>query len=101
MAITYNWTVANTEFNTADGGITVVHWRCNAEDGEYTASAYGTAGFTPDPDAAGFVPYADLTEADVLAWVWGSVDKDEMEANLAAQIEAQKAPVTASGLPWQ
>ena len=100
MAITYNWTVDNTEFNTADGGITVVHWRVSAEDGEYTASAYGTAGFTPDPTAAGFVPYADLTEADVLAWVWGSVDKDEMEANLAAQIADQKAPKTESGLPW-
>jgi len=96
----YNWTIANLEHNVADGGVIVAHWRVSAEDGEYTASAYGTAGFTPDPDAAGFVPYADLTEADVLAWVWGSVDKDEMEANLAKQIEDQKAPATQSGLPW-
>jgi len=100
MAITYNWTIANLEHNVADGGVIVAHWRVSAEDGEYTASAYGTAGFTPDPTAAGFVPYADLTEADVLAWVWGSVDKDEMEANLAAQIEDQKAPKTQAGLPW-
>ena len=100
MAITYNWTIANLEHNVADGGVIVAHWRVSAEDGEYTASAYGTAGFTPDPTAAGFVPYADLTEADVLAWVWGSVDKDEMEANLAAQIADQKAPKTESGLPW-
>jgi hypothetical protein len=97
---TYNWTIANLEHNVADGGVIVAHWRVTAEDGEYTASAYGTAGFTPDPDAEGFVPYADLTEADVLAWVWGSVDKDEMEANLAKQIEDQKAPATQSGLPW-
>jgi hypothetical protein len=100
MAITYNWTIANLEHNVADGGVIVAHWRVTAEDGEYTASAYGTAGFTPDPTAAGFVPYADLTEADVLAWVWGSVDKDEMEANLAQQIADQKAPATQSGLPW-
>ena len=100
MATTYNWTIANLEHNVADGGVIVAHWRVSAEDGEYTASAYGTAGFTPDPDAAGFVPYADLTEADVLAWVWASVDKDEMEANLAKQIEDQKAPKTESGLPW-
>jgi len=100
MAISYNWTIANLEHNVADGGVIVAHWRVSAEDGEYTASAYGTAGFTPDPTAAGFVPYADLTEADVLAWVWGSVDKDEMEANLAQQIEDQKAPKTQAGLPW-
>ena len=100
MATTYNWTIANLEHNVADGGVIVAHWRVSAEDGEYTASAYGTAGFTPDPTAEGFVPYDDLTEADVLAWVWGSVDKAEMEANLASQIEAAKAPATASGLPW-
>jgi hypothetical protein len=28
------------------------------------------------------------------------VDKDEMEANLASQIEDQKAPKTETGLPW-
>jgi hypothetical protein len=97
---TYNWTIANLEHNVADGGVIVAHWRVTAQDGDYSSSAYGTAGFTPDPDAAGFVPYADLTEADVLAWVWASVDKDEMEANLAKQIEDQKAPATQSGLPW-
>jgi hypothetical protein len=97
----FNWTIPMTEYsNDDDKGIVVAHWRVSAEDGNYTASAYGTAGFTPNPDAAGFVPYADLTEADVLAWVWASVDKDEMEANLAKQIEDQKAPATQSGLPW-
>jgi hypothetical protein len=30
----------------------------------------------------------------------GSVDKDEMEANLAARIEEQKAPKTETGVPW-
>jgi hypothetical protein len=101
MAIETTWRIAQLERQTDTGGVVIAHWRVSAEDGDYTASAYGTAGFTPDPDAAGFVPYADLTEADVLAWVWASVDKEEMEANLAQQIEAQKAPVTASGLPWQ
>jgi hypothetical protein len=98
--MTYNWTIANLEHNVADGGVVVAHWRCVAEDGDYTASAYGTAGFTPDPTVEGFIAYADLTEADVLVWVWGSVGKDEMEANLANQIEDQKAPKTEVGLPW-
>lgn len=104
MAITYNWTIAQLERQTDTGGVIVAHWRVLAEEtvGEdtFTASAYGTAGFTPDPDAEGFVPYASLTEADVLAWVYASVDKDEMEANLAQQIEDQKAPKTETGVPW-
>ena len=97
---TYNWTISNLERQTDTGGVIVAHWRVTAQDGEYTASVYGTAGFTPDPTAPDFVPYADLTEADVLAWVWDSVDKDEMEANLAQQIEDQKAPKTETGVPW-
>jgi len=98
------WTIANLERNTADGGVIVAHWRVTAEEtvGEetYTASAYGTCGFTPDASEPDFVPYDQLTEADVLAWVWSSMDKDATEAALAAKIEEQKAPATVSGLPW-
>ena len=98
------WTIANLERNTADGGVIVAHWRVTAEEtvGEetYTASAYGTCGFTPDASSPDFVPYDQLTEADVLAWVWSSMDKDATEAALAAKIEEQKAPATVSGLPW-
>lgn len=99
-----NWRIVNTERNTTDGGVTIVHWRVTAEEtvGEetYTASSYGTCGFTPDASAPDFVPYDQLTEADVLAWVWSSMDKDATEAALAAKIEEQKAPATQSGLPW-
>ena len=98
--ITYTWTIAQLDREAETGGVQTAHWRVSAEDGDYTASAYGTAGFTPNPDTEDFVPYDQLIEADVLAWVWGSVDKDEMEANLATQIEKQKAPKVESGLPW-
>ena len=95
-----NWTIANLERNTDDGGVVVAHWRCTAEDGEYTASSYGTVGFTPDASADGFIAFDALTEADVLGWVYESVDQTEIESALAGQIEAQKTPVTTDGVPW-
>ena len=100
MAIEYTWTIATCEHEVATGGITVAHWRVTAVDGDFTASAYGTAGFTPDATSPDFKPYDQVTEAEVLAWVWASVDKNATEANLAAQIEADKNPTQASGLPW-
>jgi hypothetical protein len=97
----YTWTIATCEHDIATGGITVAHWRCSAVDGDFTASAYGTCGFTPDATSPDFKPYDEVTEAEVLGWVWGSgVDKDETEASLETQIEAQKNPVSASGTPW-
>ena len=99
-----NWTIALCEHDVATGGITVAHWRVTAEEavGEttYTASAYGTAGFTPDATDPAFKPYDQVTEAEVLAWVWEQVDKDATEAALAAKIEADKNPTSATGLPW-
>ncbi len=95
-----NWTIALCEHDVATGGITVAHWRVTAEDGDYTASAYGTAGFTPDATDPNFKPYDQVTEAEVLSWVWAQVDQAETEAALAAKIEADKNPTTATGTPW-
>ena len=94
------WTIANLERNTDDGGVVVAHWRCTAEDGEYTASSYGTVGFTPDADADGFISFDNLTEADVLGWVYAEVDQAETEAALDANIAEQKTPATTDGVPW-
>jgi len=95
------WTIANLERNLADGGVTVAHWRVTEVDGDYSASSYGTCGFSPDPSDPSFVAYDSLTEAEVLQWCWDNgVDKDAIEASLAANIEAQKNPVSGLGVPW-
>ena len=95
------WTIATLEHNVADGGVTVAHWRATDVDGEHSASSYGTCGFSPDPSDPSFVAYDSLTEAEVLQWCWDNgVDKDATEAALAAKIEADKNPVSASGVPW-
>ena len=94
------WTIATLECNLADGGVTVAHWRCTEVDGDFSASSYGTVGFTPDPTASDYIAYNSLTEANVLAWVHAEVDKDATEAALTAKIEADKNPTSASGVPW-
>ena len=98
------WTISNLERDIATGGVQVAHWRVTESetvgDDTFTASSYGTVGFTPDADADGFVAYDDLTESAVLAWVHESVDQDATEAALTANIEAQKNPVSADGMPW-
>ena len=94
------WTIATLERDLADGGVTVAHWRVTEVDGDFSASAYGTVAFTPDASASDFVAYDSLTEADVLGWVWESVDQSATEAALTAKIEADKNPTSGSGVPW-
>ena len=96
--MTTTWTITQTNYETANGFITTAHWTASAVDGEYTASIYSTCSFAPATPA---IPYASVTEAEMLDWCWNNgVDKDATEAALAAQIEAQKNPVTATGTPW-
>lgn len=90
------WTVSQLDRDVATGFVTTAHWQCTGTDGEYSASVYSSCGF----DGELSVPYDSLTEEAVLAWVWESVDKEATEAAVAAQIEAQKNPVQASGVPW-
>ena len=102
------WTISTLERELSDGGVTVAHWRATASEtvGEgdeavtYSASNYGTCGFTPDPSASDFIAYDSLTEADVIGWVQAELDQDAIEASLAAQIEADKNPTQAAGVPW-
>jgi len=95
-----NWVISQLERTLDTGGVVVAHWRATAVDGDFSASSYGTVGFTPDPSSSGFIAYDSLTEADVIGWVQAELDQDAIEASLAAKIEADKNPTQAAGVPW-
>ena len=91
------WTITTLDREVSNGFVTTAHWTATAVDGDYTASIYSTCSWA---DGTPTVPYADLTQATVLNWVWESVDKQATEDALAANIALQKNPVTATGTPW-
>jgi hypothetical protein len=96
--MTTTWTITQCDRLTADNFITTAHWTATATDGDYTASIYSTCSWA---DGSPTIPYSDVTESEVLQWVWDSgVSKDATEAALAQNIELQKNPVTATGTPW-
>ena len=94
-----NYTISTLESNT-DGGVFCAHWQVSKTSGDYTASSYGTVGFTPDSSAEGYVAYADLTEADVIAWVKETLDTEALEASLDADLAEQASPSVTVGVPW-
>ncbi len=110
MTATFNWTISTLDRDLLPedmaGAVVTSHWRVTAEQSEgdetYTATAYGTQGYTPDPSAEGYIAYDDLTEADVLGWLWAQSEdwKSDMESSLQAQIDGQITPSQAAGVPW-
>ena len=96
----FTWAIANLERETADGFVFTCHYTVNANDGTYSAGAYGSLGFER-PD--NLIPFADLTEEIVIGWVkeqFGAEKVAEIEAALQSQIDEQRNPTKAAGVPW-
>jgi hypothetical protein len=94
------WAIANLERETADGFVFTAHYTVNAKDDTYSAGAYVSLGFER-PD--NLIPFADLTEDEVVTWVKEALGADkvsEVEAALQTQIDQQRNPTQATGVPW-
>lgn len=107
MSDSFSWVIERLDcYPERDGETDVVftvYWRLNAQNGEYSASCYGTVSVTYSAGQP-FTPYADLTEAQVVGWVQAALGAEQvaqMEAALAANIAAQiNPPVVSPPLPW-
>jgi hypothetical protein len=97
----FTWAIANLERETADGFVFTAHYTVDAKDGTYSAGAYGSIGFER-PD--NLVPFADLTEDQVIGWVQDALGEDKVAEVLVAlqsQLDEKHTPTKASGTPWK
>lgn len=107
MSIITTWVIEQMDcYPTSEGQTDVVFnvaWRVNATDGAYTATVYGTAGVTYEAGST-YIPFADLTQDQVVGWVQTSMGPEEVadiEAGLSANIVNQINPPTVTPpLPW-
>lgn len=99
---TITWTISQLDRSLPDGTVLTAHWRCSGTDGAFSGSVYSSQTLpAKDPSDPTFIPYDDLTEAEVLNWIWGAgVSKETTEAAVQAQIDAQANPTSATGVPW-
>ncbi len=101
--VTLTWAVNNMTRVVDDGFVVVVDWSCTASATGVNGAFYGgQTTYTNDPTEPGFIPYDQLTEAEVLGWVYTALgdQKAEIEATLTAKVEKQLNPTTAQGVPW-
>jgi len=73
----------------------------DVDGNDVTQSVTKTVQATPDHTASGFIAYASLTEADVLAWCKaggvGAYNEALITSNITNKIAAQ---ANSTGMPW-
>ena len=108
------WNIVALDSDIATGAINTAHWEASdyeVVDGRtHRGRRYGSIGFTADVDAEGFIPWADVTKENAMAWTKAALDavEDESEIEKVAAIESQiandiaksKVPVITSENPW-
>ena len=88
--------VYTQEHNGHTGVIWNVHWRVTKEDGDYSATTYGTQTLNTE-EIDNFIPLDSVTSSDVEAWVISAMGEEavaDLEANLDTQLESEKNPVS-------
>lgn len=101
MTNTYTWQITSMQCYPEHEGETdvvfLVSWICTASDYQTPSNTATIPGTTSVTYTAGnpYTPYADLTQDQVLGWVWGVINKDDIQAYLDTQINAITPP-----LPW-
>jgi hypothetical protein len=105
MSATITWSITAMDAYPSDAGQTDVvfnvHWTCSGVQDAYAASIYNTCA-VPAPSGGSFTPYSQLTQAQVLGWIWANgVDQASAEAAVQTQINNQiTPPVVQPPLPW-
>ena len=96
----FTWGIANLERETSDGFVFTAHYTVNANDGTYSSGAYGSLGFERPEN---LIPYADLTEGTLIQWVKDALGEEKVQGILDAlqgQLDEQRNPTKAAGVPW-
>ena len=105
---TYTWAVTALYTETIAGEqnyVVIANYSVVGVDGTYSASLSNIARFSTE-SVSPFIPYEDLTEADVIGWIQadlGTDGVDNLYACIQGQIDSQINPPVVpvnTPLPW-
>ena len=99
----FTWKISQLERETQDGYVFAAHYTVDAvsSDEVYRAGAYGSIGLErPEGE---MVPFSELSEELCVQWVKDKLGAEQVQAietALQAQLDEQRSPSKAAGLPW-
>ena len=100
----HTWKIYDLKRTTSDGLVTNVTYACESSYDNSSTRSIGEITLSGSPSEAGFIPYEDLTETEVLGWVNANIDEAAVQtansASIATQIIRRAAITSSNGTPW-
>jgi hypothetical protein len=107
MTIEYIWNITQLDCvpitDEMSDYVVQSYYEVSGDDGTYKGSVTGTASFKVDATQPTYIPYADITKANAIAWTQSALGEQVVmiESGIADQIQKQiTPPVVALPLPW-
>ena len=110
--MTHTWKIDNVLSLEENGLITCISYTCFTEHLDHNESHHGELELEGDTTSTDFIEYEDLTELQILDWVYSILESNELLSN-KLQIEQKHStaivdiinvinatPIINSGLPW-
>jgi len=82
----------------SNGGVVAVRWSMSAAKDGVQIKDIGVAKFTPDTSVPGFIPFDQLTESDVVAWVSKNINPEAVKKRLNDAVAS--AQFSNNSFPW-
>ena len=95
------WSVTKLEVTTYEGlSDVVISVGCSVTDTQQGVTETFTGVTLVEPPSNNFTPYNQLTEVQVLEWVYKKVNKSGTEAIITQRIHEKISPAVDPPLPW-
>jgi hypothetical protein len=98
-----NWSIKEMRSDASTGGVIDVCFAYACANAEKSDYRFDWVRFYPDPVSTEFVPFSQLTEQDVLAWVFstkGAQWKQAQEHAILKHVGLVLEPTLSSEIPW-
>jgi hypothetical protein len=100
----HNWKIYDLKRVIDNGVVTEITYACESQLSGSGTRKIGNLTVVGSSDDSDFISYDNLTQTDVLGWVYASVDKTifetENSSSIAQQITRRAAITTKTGTPW-
>jgi hypothetical protein len=110
--MTHTWKINNVERLTENGLITRIDYYCSSEHSGHDDSTHGESHMEGDASSSSFIAYGDLTELQILDWVYAELESNENKLSKSLLEEKHSTsiieminllatiPDSSSGVPW-